>query len=125
MLKKSANIAIILLLLVATGGMPITRHYCGTAEMSFSVYSTPKACCNGNCDKCHNVFKFSKINDNFEAGSSITAQSHTDVVILHTAFFITLFDKVSVSTPGNALNHRAVFIDIAGHSPASFGNFRC
>ena len=125
MLKKAGNIAIILLLLVATGGMPITRHYCGAAEMSFSVYSTPKACCNGNCDKCHNVFKFSKINDNFEAGSSITVQSLTDFVTLHTAFFINLFENVTISTPGDVLNHRVVCISLAGRTPASFGNFRC
>jgi hypothetical protein len=91
MLKKAANIAIILLLLIATGGMPITRHYCGSSEMSFSVYSSPKACCGGQCDKCHNVFKFSKVNDNYEAGSSISAQALTDFVTLHTTFFIDLF----------------------------------
>jgi hypothetical protein len=125
MLKKAGNIAIILLLLLATGGLPVTRHYCGAAEMSFSVYSTPKACCNGNCDKCHNVFKFSKINDNFEAGSSITAQSLSDVVTLHTAFFIDLSDNVTISSLNDFVNQRAVYISNAGHSPASFGNFRC
>lgn len=125
MFKKAVNIAIILILLVATGGMPVTRHYCGTSEMSFSVYSTPKACCNGHCDKCHNEFKFTKVNDNFVAGSSISTQVFADFVTLHTAFFIILFDNISVLTPTDALIHRAVFIDIAGHSPASFGNFRC
>ncbi len=125
MLKKAGNIAIILLLLVATGGMPITRHYCGLAEMSLSVYSTPKACCGGHCDKCHNVFKFSKVNDDFEAGTSINTQSFTDVLTLHTAFFIDLFDFVNIPSVTDAFSQRAVFIDIAGHSPASFGNFRC
>lgn len=125
MLKKAANITIILLLLVATGGMPITRHYCGAAEMSLSVYSTPKACCEGGCDKCHNVFKFSKVNDDFEAGTSINTQSFTDVLTLHTAFFIDLFDFVNIPSLAVSFSQRAVFIDIAGHSPASFGNFRC
>jgi hypothetical protein len=125
MLKKAANIAIILLLLVATGGLPVTRHYCGAAVMSFSVYSTPKACCEGSCDKCHNVFKFTKVHDNFEAGSSISTQALTDFVSLHTAFFIDLFDNVVISNPADVLNHRAVCISFAGHSPASFGNFRC
>lgn len=125
MLKKAANITITLLLLIATGGLPVTRHYCGSAEMSFSVYSTPKACCNGHCDKCHNVFKFSKVNDNFEAGSSISAQAMADFVSLHTAFFIGLFDNVAIAKPENVLIHRAVCISLAGHSPASSGNFRC
>lgn len=125
MIKKAGNIAIILLLLIATGGLPVTRHFCGAAEMSFSVYSTPKACCNGNCDKCHNVFKFSKVNDNFETGSSITVQSLTYVVTLHTAFFIDLSDNVTISSLTDFVIQRAVFISNAGHLPASFGNFRC
>lgn len=125
MLKKAGNIAITLLLLIATGGMPITRHYCGMSEMSLSVYSTPKACCAGHCDKCHNVFKFSKVNDDFEAGSSVSTQSFTDVLTLHTAYFIALFDFVNIPPVADSFSQRAVFIDIAGHSPASFGNFRC
>jgi hypothetical protein len=125
MLKKAGNIAIILLLLVATGGMPITRHYCGAAEMSLSVYSTPKACCEGGCEKCHNVFKFSKVNDDFEAGTSISTQSFTDVLTIHTAYFIDLFDYVNIPSVTDSFSQRDVFIDIAGHSPASFGNFRC
>jgi hypothetical protein len=125
MLKKAGNIAIILLLLVATGGMPITRHYCGSAEMSFSVYSTPKACCKGHCDKCHNVFKFSKVNDNFEAGSSISIQALADFVTLHTTFSIDLFDNINITSLTDSFNHWAVDISEAGHSPASLGNFRC
>jgi hypothetical protein len=125
MLKKAANIVIILLLLVATGGMPITRHYCGSAEMSFSVYSTPKACCGGHCDKCHNVFKFSKVNDNFEAGSSISTQALTDFVTLHTTFFIDLLNNTNISSLADSFKQRAVDISEAGHSPASLGNFRC
>jgi len=125
MLKKAANITITLLLLIATGGLPVTRHYCGSAEMSFSVYSTPKACCNGHCDKCHNVFKFSKVNDNFESGSSITSPAVNDIVIAHTALFVSLFDNQISATLAESVNRRAVFIDIAGHSPASSGNFRC
>ena len=125
MLKKAGNIAIILLLLVATGGLPVTRHYCGSAQMSYSVFSTPKACCEGSCDKCHNVFKFTKVNDNFEAGSSISAQALTDFITLHTSFFIDLFDKNIIESLADSFDRRAVFVDIAGHSPASFGNFRC
>jgi hypothetical protein len=125
MLKKAGNIAVILLLLVATGGMPVTRHYCGAAEMSFSVYSTPKACCEGSCNKCHNVFKFSKVNDNFEAGSSITAQTLTDLVTLHTSFFINLFDNINISPVTDFSSQRAIYIYRAGHSPASLGTFRC
>jgi hypothetical protein len=125
MLKKAGNIVIIVLLLVATGGMPVTRHYCGKAEMSIAVYSTPKSCCSGHCDKCHNVFKFSKVNDDFVAGSSVIAQASTDFITLHAIFFIDLFDNVNSSTQTDLSNQRAIFIQKAGHSPASPGNSRC
>ena len=125
MLKKAGNITLILLLLVATGGMPVTRHYCGSLVRSFAIYSTPKACCSGHCDKCHNVFKFSKVKDNFEAGSTITAQSLTDFVTLHASFFIDLFDNATFSPLAIFVSQRAVNDLAAGHSPASYGNLRC
>jgi hypothetical protein len=125
MLKKAGNIVIIVLLLVATAGIPVTRHYCGHVQKSVSLYSTPKACCGGSCDKCHNVFKFTKVNDDFESGSSATSQALTDYVTLHTSFFIDLFDNVNSSIPNGLLNQRAIFTQKAGHSPASPGNSRC
>jgi epoxyqueuosine reductase QueG len=125
MLKKAANITIIILLLVATGGVPVTRHYCGLVQKSVSVYATPKSCCGSGCDKCHNVFKFSKVNDNFEAGSSISAQALSDFVTLHSNFFIDLFNNTNISSLADSYIQRAVDISKAGHSPASSGNFRC
>jgi hypothetical protein len=125
MLKKAGNIVIIVLLLVATAGIPVTRHYCGPVQKSVSLYSTPKSCCGGSCDKCHNVFKFTKVNDDFEPGSSVTAQALTDYFTLHTSFCIDLFNQVNCSIPTELSNHRAIFTQKAGHSPASFGNFRC
>jgi hypothetical protein len=125
MIKRTGNIVIMILLLIATGGIPVTRHYCGSEDMSFSVYSTPKACCNGHCDKCHNVFKFSRVNDDFEAGSSITAQSLTEIVTLHTSFFICLSENLLISPIPSCINQQDIFMLEAGHSPASLGNFRC
>ena len=126
MFRRAGNIVMMILLLTATGGIPVTLHYCGPVEHSFSVYSTPKSCCKGHCDKCHNVFKFSKVNDAFEAGSAVTAtQSFTETVSIHSSLFIDLFDhQFTPSLPG--LTHqRSFLIANAGHSPASLGNFRC
>ena len=125
MIKRVGNIVIMVLLLIATGGIPFTQHYCGSAEMAFSVYSTPKSCCSGHCDKCHNVFKFSKVYDVFEASSSATSRLLTDVVTLHTLVFIALFDNLYSSSPPDLFNPRNIRIADAGHSPASLGNFRC
>ena len=125
MLKRIGNIVIMVLLLVATSGIPITQHYCGPAKMSFSIYATPKACCNNQCDKCHNVFKFSKVNDVFEAGPSITAQSLTDSVTLLASFFISLSDNFHNAPLLSIINHQKPLTFEAGHSSASSGNFRC
>ncbi len=126
MIKRTGNIVMMILLLIATGGIPVTLHYCGPVEHSFSVYSTPKSCCKGHCDKCHNVFKFSKVNDAFEAGSSVTAtQSLAESVTLHAAHFVDLFDQFSTSPLPGLTHQRSFLIAKAGHLPASFGNFRC
>jgi len=125
MIKKTANIAIVILLLVATAGVPVTRHYCGRSLMSFSIYSTPKACCQGSCDKCHTIFKFSKVNDNFLAGSSIKTQPLRVFIPLQPLFYIVLFDTENISHSTDLAYQRANFNYPAGHSPASSGNFRC
>ena len=125
MLKKAGNIAIIILLLVATGGMPVTRHYCGKVQKSIAFYTTPKSCCDSGCDKCHNVFKFSKVNDDFAAGSSVSIQSLNDIITLHTAFFIDLYDYQTISPFTAIIIQRTHFNYKAGYSPASLGNFRC
>ena len=126
MFRRAGNIVMMILLLTATGGIPVTVHYCGPVEHSFSVYSTPKSCCKGHCDKCHNVFKFSKVNDAFEAGSSVTAtQSLAEALTLHVAHSLDLFDQFFTAPLAGLKDQRSFLIAKAGHSPASFGNFRC
>jgi len=125
MIKRTGNIVIIVLLLLATGGIPVTRHYCGSTAMSFSVFSIPKPCCDSHCEKCHNVFKFSKVNDDFEAGSSVTIRLLTDVVTLHTAISIDIFDNLLITSLPDLINQRKFLIAETSHSPAFLGSFRC
>lgn len=126
MIKRAGNIVIMILLLIATGGIPFTMHYCGLSVKSFSIFSTPKSCCKGHCDKCHNVFKFSKVNDAFEAGSSITkTESLSDEITVQASNSIDLFGHIFTSPFSDLINQRKFLIFKAGHSPASFGNFRC
>ena len=125
MIKKVGNILIVMVLLLATGGIPITRHYCGPVKMSFSIYATPKPCCDSHCNKCHNVFTLSKINDDFEAGQSISIKLLTKVITLHSAIFIDLLYNILYSSSPDLINQRKFFLAEADHSPASLGNFRC
>jgi hypothetical protein len=49
----------------------------------------------------------------------------TDVVTLHTAISIDIFDNLLSSSLPDLINQRKFLIAEAGHSPASLGNFRC
>lgn len=125
MSRKVGNIIIILLLLIATGGIPVTRHYCGSNAISFSLYSKPKPCCKGPCDKCHNIFKFSKINDEFETGSSSTVLPLKEYVTLQSIYFPDLSNNYPLASFPDIINWQTNFNLRAGTSPASIGNFRC
>jgi hypothetical protein len=123
-MKKAGNIVLIIILVFATGGIPFTRHYCGSSMGSFSIFSTPKSCCDSHCDKCHNVFKYSKINDSFVAGSFITTQFLKDFITLHQSQFIDLFNNIFVPPSPDFIHQRKFLIAEAGPSPAFLGNFR-
>ena len=126
MIKRTGNIVIMVLLLIATSGLPVTWHYCGSAEMTFAIYSKPKPCCDHTCNKCHDIFKFSRVNDAFEASSYITTtQSLTDIVTVQASNFVILFDNLINSPYPDLFHQRNVRIADAGQSPAYLGNFRC
>jgi hypothetical protein len=69
MLKMIGHIHLILLLLFATGGVNIYRHYCGTSLMKQTVQILPESCCDGHCKACHNETMHLKVTDNFESAS--------------------------------------------------------
>ena len=139
MIKKIGNIVIIFLLIIATGGIPITRHYCGSVVMSFSVYSTPTSCCVSHCTKCHdgcqkhhkgcdkcrNVLKFSKVIDAFDSESSITTtHSLTNDIEFYSSSFFNLAKNFPITSHPSLINQRANYHHEA-HSPASLGDFLC
>ena len=66
MLRNAANIAVTLLLLIATSGVTISRHYCGNILVDQSILTTPEDCCDGPCNCCHNEIQVIKLTDNFE-----------------------------------------------------------
>lgn len=125
MVRKSNNIVLAILLLISTSGISVSRHYCGTVQRSVTFFATPKACCGGSCTKCHNVFKFTKVNDDFEAGASISAQSISEIISLHPVFFIDLFIFNDLSPLTVICYSRADFNHQAGCAPAFLSTFRC
>jgi hypothetical protein len=125
MLKKAGNIIIVVLLLIATGGIPFTRHYCGTTAMSFSIFSVPEPCCDNNCDKCHNVFKFSKLDSEFETSISDNIREPVSSAGFQPASFFDLLPLSQQPPSFSIFYQRAGFIDETCLSPAFLGNFRC
>jgi hypothetical protein len=123
--RKVLNISVVILLVLATGGLPITRHYCGRVQRSIAFFVTPKSCCETGCDKCHNVFKFTKVNDLFETGSKVSTQDLSNILLAQASYFIDLSFSVYHFPLSSVLIHRADFNLKAGSTPASFGNFRC
>jgi hypothetical protein len=124
MMKRAGNIIVILLLLTATGGLSITRHYCGQSIVSFSLFSTPKPCCGSDCDKCHNEFSFNKVTDDFTASSDV---EHSIVAIAPVqANFITDLSGSLLTAPiAVTITPRKFLYQKTSDIPVSFGNFRC
>ena len=67
MLKKPGYIIMAVLLLFATSGITIYRHYCGGNLINTSIYSTPHHCCKDNCPGCHNEKINLRLADQFES----------------------------------------------------------
>jgi hypothetical protein len=65
MLKKSLHISVIFLLLLATTGVSISRHYCNGVLISSSLFGHAKSCCNSSCNSCHEETSFNKLNTDF------------------------------------------------------------
>jgi hypothetical protein len=45
MIRKIVNTVLVLVLLITTTGVTYHYHYCGNTLMKFSVFHTPKPCC--------------------------------------------------------------------------------
>jgi len=124
-MKRTGNIIVILLLLVATSGVSITRHYCGQSFVSFSLFSTPKPCCGSDCNKCHNENSFNKVTDNFTISSSEAGKSVITINPIQTNFIIVLSELLPAIPIAVTINSRKFLFLKTGEFPVSFGNFRC
>lgn len=65
MTRKILHIAVAFLLLAATSGITITRHYCGENLISVVLGQQADSCCDGPCHHCHNETVHFQVEDNF------------------------------------------------------------
>jgi hypothetical protein len=124
-MKKAGMSIMVVLLLIATGGLSVTRHYCGRTFASFALYSTPEPCCGNDCDKCHNVFSFNKVTDNFTVSSSEEVKSPLSENLFSSIVIFELPATITTASSGDHIFHRKFLPPKTGDIPVSFGNFRC
>jgi len=89
MVKKILHIATILILMLATTGVSISKHYCHGSLISFSLFGKAKSCCDSSCGACHNETAFSKVTDNFEI-PTISFEKAKQVELFHSTFYTCL-----------------------------------
>jgi hypothetical protein len=71
MLKKFVHILFGVLLIVATTGFTISKHYCGNQLFSVSIFKADNCDCGNKCKDCHTDLKVVKVTDNFATPDAI------------------------------------------------------
>ena len=95
MLKKIVHIVFGILLIVATTGFTISKHYCGNHLFSVSIFKTHKCGCGDKCKDCHTILKIVKVTDNYSAPDAI----HPDAPISTTLFTVYHIDFSFFTSP--------------------------
>ncbi len=124
-MKKAGTYIVIFFLLLSTGGLSITRHYCGHTFASFALFSTPEPCCGDDCDKCHNIFSFNKVTDNFTVSSSEELILPLSENLFFSIVIFELPQTITIALTGDHIFHRKFIRPKTGDIPVSFANFRC
>lgn len=74
MLKSILHIAVSLLLLVATAGFSISKHYCGENLISVVPGTQAESCCDGPCNCCHDETLHFQVEDDYVSGEKLQMQ---------------------------------------------------
>jgi len=112
MIKKATHIIMILFLLLATSGITISKHYCGSNLRSVSLITVPDPCCDTEgC--CHTDTDIFQVKDDFSISALNFDFDNVSVDVLPV--------KYIVSTPGLADKMaKNIYHDI--HSPPGIRN---
>ncbi|MCH7657865.1 MAG: hypothetical protein IIB05_06050 [Bacteroidetes bacterium] len=98
MFRKTANIILVLLLLTATIGFSVSKHYCGSRLVEVSINSEEEPCCddmeNSNC--CRYETEYFQLIEDLVTPVSFENTRIADFDILFQVVFVYFFN-----TPGN------------------------
>jgi hypothetical protein len=91
MLKKISHIILFIVLLTATTGMAVSKHFCNGYLISSSIYTEADSCCDDECcrnnqefiqlDVDFNVSEFSAIPDVCELGLMFAGPGQFDLLL--------------------------------------------
>jgi hypothetical protein len=99
MVKKVIHILLAALLLLATTGMAVSKHYCRDSLVSTVLFGEAKACCDSD-SCCHNEFSFFQLDEDYSAPSSYQNNQVIEIELFAISFETNpaIFgDKVEIS----------------------------
>lgn len=111
MLRKLSHISLVLLLLVSTMGVTVSKHYCGSKLVDVSVLHGAEKCCDdaGSSKCCHDETAHFEVDNDF----IVLAQN-----VMFASIAIDLFIPVVTETIFNLVdNGREQAIDFAPPPP--------
>jgi len=86
MVRKATHIILILLLLLATSGITVSRHYCGSNPRSVSLITIPDPCCDTDgC--CHTDTEIFQVKDDFSISAFNYDFEDADLDLLPVKYF--------------------------------------
>lgn len=93
MLRKFSHILIFILLLTATTGMVISKHFCNNILISSSLLFDADSCCDDDC--CQNRSEFHQLKEkfNFSEYAKIPRITEIGLLILEHHFSLIIFQK--------------------------------
>lgn len=106
MLRKTVNIILTGLFLFSTMGFTVSRHYCGTHLVDFSVDSKAKSCCDmDGC--CHTDHQHFQVKDDFVGTISTADFQQFTIDVL----FPVLFLQNNIA-PKETVNNESLLADL-------------
>jgi hypothetical protein len=80
MYRKISHITIFIMLLSATTGMAVSKHFCNGLLISFSIYMEADSCCDKDC--CQDQSEFVQLDEEFQLTESSEVPAITELGLL-------------------------------------------
>ena len=87
MLRKTSHIILSTLLLFATVGLTISKHYCSGNHVSTSIFGEAEACC-GDSDCCHNESEVYQMHEDYSLVSISEVPQTAEFELLNFAILV-------------------------------------